>query len=137
MPAPSPGTVIHWCDYLPTHGKYFLVLGVCERGLILALAITTQEHWLKLDTHRPAMVEIPQGVTTYLTKKSFINCFAELKRISQIEYEQAEYDGVVSVCGRLLLGYLAKVRVAIDNDLMAAVDIADAVAAIDRVVPRN
>jgi hypothetical protein len=137
MHAPSPGTVIHWRDYLLTHGKYLLLLGECDRGLLLALTITTQEHWLRLPTHKAAMIEIPQGATTYLKKRSYINCFEKLERISPIEYEQAEFDGEVSVCGKLRLSYLAKVRLAIDNDLMVQADIADAVAAIDRAVPRK
>ena len=83
------------------------------------------------------MIEIPQGATSFLPKRSFINCFSELKRISPMEYEQAECDGVISTCGKLLLGYLAKVRTAIDNDLMAEADISDAVAAINRVVPQS
>ena len=83
------------------------------------------------------MIEIPQGATNFLTKKSFINCFFDLQRISQTEYEQAEYDGAVSRCGRLSNSYLAKVRQAIDNDLMPAADIADALAAIDRLLPRS
>ena len=44
-----------------------------------------------------------------------------------MEHEQAECDGVVSTCGKLLLGYLDRVRTAMGNDLMADVDIADAV----------
>ncbi len=81
------------------------------------------------------MVEIPEGATHFLSKRSFINCFFGIKRISPVEYEQAECEGVVTISGRLPTGYLAKVKIAVNNDLMTEVDIVEAVAAIERVLP--
>ena len=137
MPLPSAGTVIHWRDYVGTHGKYLLVIGCAEdEQFVLALTVTTQEHWLRDPICKAAMIEIPQGATRFLSKRSFINCHFPIERISHTQYEQACYDKLIDDCGKLRDGYLTKVRDAIDNDLMSGIDIADAIAAIDRKLPR-
>lgn len=126
-----PGTVIHWTDYLPGRGKFFVILGRFQTSHLIALRITSQDHWLRSPLHRAAMVEIPAHSTAFLDKRSFINCFAEVRRIGITEFERALDDGTIEVRGRLRKQYLVKMRTAIDNDLLPLADIEEAIAVID------
>lgn len=137
MPELPPGSVIHWKDYLTTHGKYFLVIGTSDEGTIYAFPITTQEHWLSSPIHRVSMIEIPQGATHFLPKRSFITCCFNLERISPVEYEQGVCDGEVTVKGCLRLDYLVKVKAVADNDLLEQRDIDDALKILNKVIPET
>ena len=130
MPELPPGAVLHWKNFLTTQSKYLLVLGTNPEQVILAFTITSQDHWLAI--HRPLMIEIPAGSTNFLSKTSYIPCFFPLERISQTEYEQGKLDGDVTIAGSLRKSFLAKVRDAVDNDLLVQSDIDDALAVLNK-----
>ena len=130
MPELPPGTVLHWRNFLTTQSKYLLVLGTNQEQVILAFTITSQDHWLAI--HRSLMIEIPSGSTNFLSKTSYVPCFFPLERISQTEYEQGKFDGEVTTVGCLRKSFLAKVRDAVDNDLLEPSDIDDALAVLSK-----
>jgi hypothetical protein len=134
----SAGTVIHWNDYLPKGGKFIFIIGTGASGLILGFTISSQEHWWTNPLHRPAMVEIPQGAAVFLPRRSFIQCFFELERISKTEYEQALIESEVRCVGRLRHDFIRKVRDAVvENIHLSRVDIEESLALLNDLPKAN
>jgi hypothetical protein len=111
---PTRGTVLHWDNYFSGHSKFLVVIGY-EESTALAFLISSQDHWDKSPVHKREMVQIPQGAVSFLSRKSFIQCFFKVERIPLSELVDALRRGTAVKVGMLRPDYLRRVREVVSN----------------------
>jgi hypothetical protein len=120
----SPGSVLHIKEFSsrghPPKNKYVLIIGSHSDSVIaLGFLISSQLHYLQLETHKQEIVRVPDRATSFLRRESIIQCF-ELERLSVSELRAGAERGRVTHEGRLTARYLHKVRECVEKSRLLA-----------------
>ena len=92
----DPGTIAHWQNFKPGVDKFIYILGTSASGDVLSFTISSQTKYLSLKPHADEMVEIPYRQTSFLCRRSFIQCFHYVTRTPVADFRALEKDGSIS-----------------------------------------
>jgi hypothetical protein len=132
----EPGVVALWNDLFGSGPKYVFLLGtfVCQRDSLEKVAfftISSQSKWAGIQSHAQEMVMVPRGITEYLYKVSYIQCFHEVLTISVESFQEQDLQGFVNFRGHLRQ-YIPEIRNILGRSaLLSDYDIEIALSALD------
>lgn len=134
----DPGSVIHIKGFTGAGGfapkdKFLFIVGPHSPAVVLGFRITSQTTY-RTSNLAKELVVVPVGSTPCLKKESFIQCFHDVERLKVDELRAGHLKGLVVKTGDLS-ALMNKVRETVElSDILSPDDIADTLAAIDRIV---